>query len=259
MNPEKFSCTWPEGRLGAVSLTYDDALPCHFESVAPQLEEAGLRGTFNLITGRAGFFEYVAHWRQMAAQGHELGNHTVFHPCRSDPTSPRPLHDAGYNLAAYSERRFRDELTVANWMLAQVDGRSQRTYANTCHHTTLGFGEAEQPIEPILAEYFVAARGRLTDQPVNLAQADPMNLGTARADMRTFVALQAEIESVVQAGGWIIYTIHGVGEGSHKWHMLTEEHQQLVTWLGQQRARIWTAPMLEVASHWQANQFSTEE
>ncbi|MFZ6031211.1 MAG: polysaccharide deacetylase family protein [Chloroflexota bacterium] len=250
MPPQKFSFPWPEGRLGAVSLTYDDALPCHFEQVAPQLEEAGLRGTFNLITGRAAFLDHAAHWRRLAGSGHELGNHTLFHPCRSEPPDLRPLHDTGYNLAAYSERRLRDELAVANWMLAQLDGRSQRTYANTCHHTAFGFGEMQQAIEPVLADYFVAGRGALTGRPVDLVRADPMHLGTAQADLRTFADLRAEIEGVVEAGGWVVYTVHGVGEGSHKWHMAAEEHRQLIAWLGRQRERIWTAPMLDVALYW---------
>lgn len=37
---------WPEGKRGAVSLTYDDALPVHYERVAPLLEDHGLRATF---------------------------------------------------------------------------------------------------------------------------------------------------------------------------------------------------------------------
>ena len=37
---------WPDNRQGAVSITYDDALPCHFEQVGPAWEAYGLRATF---------------------------------------------------------------------------------------------------------------------------------------------------------------------------------------------------------------------
>lgn len=44
--PNKRQFHWPEGKLGAVTLSYDDAIPSHFEQVAPALEKAGLRATF---------------------------------------------------------------------------------------------------------------------------------------------------------------------------------------------------------------------
>src|SRR5687767_11495791 len=40
---------WPRGRSCAVSLTYDDTLPVHFEYVGPALEARGVLGTFYLL------------------------------------------------------------------------------------------------------------------------------------------------------------------------------------------------------------------
>ena len=240
---------WPDGAAGAVSLTYDDALACHFETVGPQLESVGLHGTFNLIIGRAGFYGNVAAWKTLAAHGHELGNHTVFHPCRSEPPNPRPLHDPGYNLCDYSEKRFRDELELANWALNSTDGKTERTYANTCHHNYLGAGPSQQCIEPILRDYFIAARGERTDRAVDIARINYQNLGTAGADKRTFAELRDEIDATMTAGNWIVYTIHGVGEGTHKGYVDSEEHRRLVAWLGENRKRIWTAPMIEIAKY----------
>jgi hypothetical protein len=72
------------------------------------------------------------------------------------------LQDPGYNLANYSEKRFRDELELANWMLMQADGRTERTYANTCHHNSLDSCDEQESLEPILADYFIAGRGERT-------------------------------------------------------------------------------------------------
>jgi len=240
---------WPKGTTGAVSLTYDDGLPCHFEYVASDLEAAGLRGTFNVIVGRPTFRDHWAAWKALAARGHELGNHTVFHPCRSDPDKPRPLLDPGYNLSDYSEKRFRDELELASWMLTQIDRKRERTYANTCHHNSLGRGDAEKSLEPILRDYFVAARGERTDRAVDITRLNDQNLGTTGADQRTFAELRDEIEATTAAGNWIIYTIHGVGAGTHKGYIDLAEHRRLVKWLGANRTRIWTAPMIEVAKY----------
>jgi len=193
--------------------------------------------------------DYVPIWRDVAARGHELGNHTLFHPCRSEPPNERPLQDIGYNLCHYTERRFRDEIGLANWILTQVDGRSERTYANTCHHNSIGMGANLQSLEPILADYFVAARGELTNQMIDITRVNYMNLGTIGADGRSFESLKDEITAAVEAGNWVIYTMHGVGDGTHRLFIDADEHWRLVEWLGANRQRIWTAPMLEVARH----------
>jgi peptidoglycan/xylan/chitin deacetylase (PgdA/CDA1 family) len=67
---------WPRNQRAAVTLTYDDALPVHWQHVGPELESAGLRGTFNVMP-HATFDKHVEQWREMAARGHELGNHLL--------------------------------------------------------------------------------------------------------------------------------------------------------------------------------------
>ena len=72
---------WPEGHRAAVSLTYDDAIAASDLDVAiPHLDRARLRATFFLM-GKAMSVADVPRWRAAAASGHELGNHTVNHPC----------------------------------------------------------------------------------------------------------------------------------------------------------------------------------
>jgi peptidoglycan/xylan/chitin deacetylase (PgdA/CDA1 family) len=39
---------WPDGRLGAVSLTFDDGAASQLRRAVPALNEAGLQGTFYL-------------------------------------------------------------------------------------------------------------------------------------------------------------------------------------------------------------------
>jgi len=70
---------WPDATQCAVSLSYDDSVPVHHREVAPLLEKHGLRGTFYLS---ALTIENPEAWKIVAAAGHELGNHSLFHPCR---------------------------------------------------------------------------------------------------------------------------------------------------------------------------------
>lgn len=224
-----------------VSLTYDDALPCHFESVAPFLEEHGLRGTFYVPCGPS-FFAQVESWREVATQGHELGNHTLFHPCHDQSW----LDDA-YNLRHYTARRWTDEIRLANDILALVDGRSVRSFGNTCHHDVIGSGKTAATVGALAPAHFVAARGERTQKAVDLKKINWFNLGTRAADGATFEELRAEITGMNRLGGWLILTMHGVGPRDHSLHIDEDEHARLVEWLATQQETIWTAPVRVVA------------
>jgi hypothetical protein len=71
---------WPNGAKAAVCLTYDDALDGHLDVAIPQLDAAGLKGTFFCTGNSPTLYSRMEEWRKAASNGHELGNHTLFHP-----------------------------------------------------------------------------------------------------------------------------------------------------------------------------------
>src|SRR5579862_4248552 len=78
---------WPQGCLGAVSLTFDDGLRSQLEQAIPILEEHGLRGTFYLNprgADEAVWRRTLEPWREPARRGHEIGNHSLIHPCANN-------------------------------------------------------------------------------------------------------------------------------------------------------------------------------
>jgi peptidoglycan/xylan/chitin deacetylase (PgdA/CDA1 family) len=237
---------WPEGQRGAVTLTYDDGLPVHFEVVAPGLEAAGLRGTF-YVPVYTGVLPYAQAWRALAARGHEIGNHSLFHPCVGGPE--RAWLDPVYDLRHYTVRRWEEEIAVANFVLQQVDGQAERTFGNTCYDNRIGPEGDSTAMEPLLPRFFTAARGSDTGSPVNLQAVNFYDLGTKDCDQMSFEEMRAEIEGVVESGGWIIYTLHGVGLETHSIHNDAREHARLVEWLGEHKDRIWTAPLIDVVRH----------
>lgn len=224
-----------------VSLTYDDALPCHFESVAPLLEEHGLRGTFYVPCSPT-LFDRADAWREVAAQGHELGNHTVFHPCHD-----QTWLDQSYNLRHYTARRWTDEVSLANSILSLFDERTVRSFGNTCHHNAIGSGSSATTVEQLAPELFIAARGEQSRTPIDLKKINWYNLGTRPADGVTFEQLRVEIGRMCLRGGWLILTCHGVGPRDHKLHLDEDEHTRLIEWLAGQQDTIWTAPVRVVA------------
>jgi sialate O-acetylesterase len=237
---------WPQGQKCAVSLTYDDGCPVHLEQVVPSLNAAGIRSTFNLpIINAMHNFEK---WREVSVRGHELGNHTLFHPCRKKPE--QTWLQSCYDLRDYTPARFKTELQVANFVLGLIDSKKERTYGNTCCNTTLGPGGKEISMDDILLELFLAARG-----PFNRRIADPkaginlMQVGHFGADAKTFNEIKSEIELAKKAGGWIVFMLHGVGKESHNLFIDKSEHDRLISWLGANKADIWTDTFLNVAKH----------
>src|SRR3954468_17028100 len=65
----------------AVALTYDDALNVDLDNAIPALDSLGLKGTFYLSGYSGALNNRIDEWRAIAKKGHELGNHTLYHPC----------------------------------------------------------------------------------------------------------------------------------------------------------------------------------
>jgi len=256
--------SWPSSFAGAVSLTYDDGMTAQREHVAPLLEDHGMRGTFYIPIHSEDFRESPDGWRQIAAAGHELGNHTIHHPCyhAADNAWGHDWYQGAWrNYEFYAEDRLRQEFEIASFVLSLVDGKAptDRTFGNTCCHNTIGPQNAQQVFDPILAEYFVAARGNYTRKAIDPASASLTNLGHFGADQRKADDVIAEIEAHVALGHWSIYMIHGVGQRdrhgidrhsvTHGNWMAMDEHRRLVSYLAKNNDRIWTAPLIDIAKH----------
>ena len=243
------SFQWPAGQQGAVTLSYDDAIPSHFQSVAPQLEKAGLRGTFYIQADSGGFRAHTDQWRRVAQVGHELGNHSLHHPCRKDQPGQHTWLADDYNLSNYTAARWLAEMRMTNLILYLVDGKTERTFGNTCCDNYIGPLDNKICLETLVPQLFVGARGEFVSRPINPMQAKLANCGHYSGDRRTFEQLRTEIEAALGKGQWIFYMFHGVGEGTHSLYIDAEEHRKLVEYLGANKDRIWTAPAVEIATY----------
>lgn len=235
---------WPEEKCCAISLSYDDAFESHWREVAPELEQRGFRGTFYTPI-RSVFWEYAEEWKQVAKNGHELGNHTVFHPCRRPTDGPTYGVFDRYDLSRYSLDEFRNEIEVANAFLKLVDGRSQRTYGNTCHNMTVGRDDQEISITPVLQELFPAARGarRNTLAATELETLNLHEIGCVSS--HSFADLKQSIDHAKQSGGWLVICLHDVADKEERLRIARSEHTALLDYLVQDS--IWVAPVIDVA------------
>src|ERR1700744_954293 len=80
--------TWPDHKKAVIVLTYDDALDSQLKNAIPQLNAHHFKGTF-FLTSELNRLN-IPKWRVASAKGHELANHTLFHPCLSSTLPDNP-------------------------------------------------------------------------------------------------------------------------------------------------------------------------
>lgn len=226
---------FPGGRRAAVSLTYDDCLPCHRLAVAPALSDRGMLGTFYCPANAGDLHANVEAWRAVARSGHELGNHTCFHPCRRREGADWP--DPAYDLKTYSRRRIVDELHLAERVLRLVDGCERRSFAATCGQTACGPDGAEVSFVDDLRRFATVVRsGRGGIQPLRRPD---LVLGSHSADGKDAAATIAALEPLLDAGGWLLIEMHGVGQGTHGLFVDAAQHALILDWIAARADRIW--------------------
>jgi hypothetical protein len=218
---------WPEGRHAAVVLTYDDAIAVSDLDVAvPQLNRAKLKGTFFLM-GKAMNAADVPRWRAVANAGHELGNHTVNHPCRQG-TYPMP---AQYTSESYNVELLLTEIGVMNTILTAIDGKPKHAFATPCGQTTVGGHDYIRPLQAAGLASYIRDESTLTAGGAGPKIVTTGFVGSSGADMIAWV------EQVEKAGELGIVVFHGVG-GDYL-SVSADAHQQLLDYLAMHRATIW--------------------
>lgn len=234
---------WPEQVAGAVSLTFDDGMRSQREIAVPLLDRHDLKATFYL-NPKDDFATALAPWQAAAAAGHELGNHTVNHPCSK-------------NFSFITENR-RQGLEDMSWeqMAWEIDETSRRldalvpdqgavSFAYPCYQPFIGRGMERRSYVPLVVERCVAGRGR-GERPNDPAYCDLGYLWSFACERMSAAELIGLAEQAANEGKWAIMTFHGVHEG----HLSIGENdlEELAGFLARQRNRIWTGTVAEVAT-----------
>ncbi len=127
---------WKGGRTAAVSLTYDDGYDNHVTIAGVLLNQRNLKGSFYPRTDWYDSWEDWEMWRGLAAQGHEIGSHSVNHPEFTTLTETELRYELGQSKAE---------------ILANVPTQSYLTIAYPD-------GFQDPFIEAVVSEYYIAGR-----------------------------------------------------------------------------------------------------
>jgi peptidoglycan-N-acetylglucosamine deacetylase len=233
---------WPNGKRAAIVLTYDDALRSQLQVAVPQLDRARLKGTF-FLDGDIAPEDMVA-WRGVAVDGHELGNHSVFHPC------PRAYFKDREQYAAenYSARSMLAEIGVMNNLLFGIDGKRERTYAYPCSETAAGGVDYTDELRRSgLIRY--ARTGGSEDSAVvsNIDQLDDYRIPSwGFSDGPSGARLIAFVKRAEDVGGLGVLMFHGVG-GDYL-DVSAQAHRELLDYLTK-HPDIWAGTLQQVMDH----------
>jgi len=234
---------WPKERKAAIVLTYDDALQSHLDVAIPQLKKYKLKGTFYL-TGNIPE-QNLSRWRNASRHGHELANHTLYHPCsRNAYPSRERLYSENYDVPAIL-----DEIKMMNKLLFLIDGKAgPRTFAYPCTETRVGGFDYVDSLRRLPLISFARVGGDSTS--IITSTEDVLRIPSyAVADGTTASALISYVKRVQASDGLGIIMFHGIGGDYLK--VSKDDHEELLRYLGSQKD-IWVTTFAE-AIHYISN------
>jgi peptidoglycan-N-acetylglucosamine deacetylase len=195
---------WPDGMRAAISLSFDDARESQLDEGLPVLAETNTKVTFYLTANNLG--ARAADWRKAAAAGHELGNHSMTHPCSGNFawSRDRALED-------FTLDQIRSELNAANRAIEDATGVRPVTFAYPCGQAFVGRGAGVMSYVPLVSDTFLAGRlwrGEAPNDPgfVDLAQV----LGYPMDDV-DFSELEPVVSDAITRGQWLVLAGHDIG------------------------------------------------
>ena len=193
---------WPEGKRCAVSLSYDDARPSQLEIGIPILDSFDLRATFYVCLPEIRAARDA--WRAAIARGHEVGNHTVNHPCSGN------YFWCKTHLENYTLEKMERELIDAQQAIRETLGVTPSTFAYPCGNKFVGTGERTHSYVPQVSRHFLAGRGFRDETPANPLLCDLAQLPGVDSDRHPFDVLKTWIDRTIERGHWICFVSHDV-------------------------------------------------
>ncbi len=238
---------WPNRAKAAVNLAYDDAVPSQLDNAIPALDKFGLKGSFYLTLSADTVTHRLADWRSAAANGHELGNHTLFHQCSAsapDRAWVKPENDLDNTSAAQLAAQIR----VGNSMLHAIDGKTERTFTAPCGDLKASGTD----YLPLVKSEFVAIKTAMGGVVPDMRTLDPYAVRVAAPHDVTGEELIDQVKAAAEKGTMINFTFHGVG-GDHL-SVSEEAHEQLLQYLADNKDIYWTDTFLNIMKHVKAEQ-----
>jgi peptidoglycan/xylan/chitin deacetylase (PgdA/CDA1 family) len=209
---------------GLVSITLDDGYSSHYTLARPALNERGLRATYYLIAdGLRGWwgpdFLSAGDAGNLAADGHEIGSHSVTHP----------------DLRQSSDAALEQELSGSqDYLVANAGVSDVPSFASP-------YGAYDERTLTATKKYYVSHR--TVHWYHNYRDTDPFLLGVFMVERTTSVAaLQAQIDLALANKTWLVICYHklSIGAPAEQWDSTLDDFIAVLDYLTLKGARVVT-------------------
>lgn len=224
---------WPNGSKLAVSLSYDDALNSQLDNAIPELNKHNLKASFYVLPNSPVMYKRMKEWVLAAKQGHELGNHSMYHPCRASLENRSWVLDH-HDLDKYTLAQMVEEITTVNTFLHAIDGKTERTFTPPCGDLIAGGDDYLSKIN----EQFIAIKGQGIASGFSVLWAPA---GVSGQQIINF------IKQVPAETSLINILFHGVG-GDHL-AVSAEAHAELLSFLSNNSASYYVDSYINIMKY----------
>ena len=235
------SFEWPDGRKAAISLTFDDARHSQVEKGTVLLDKYDAKATFYIVPGTAE--QRLEGWKAAVEAGHEIGNHSLVHPCSGNFPFSRDRA-----LETYSIGQMRAELKTANDRIEEMLGVTPTSFAYPCGMTFVGRGVEAKSYIPVVAELFTTGRGWLDEAPNDPTYVDMAQITGMEMDGKDFEEILPLLESARRDGLWLVLAGHEMNDAGRQTTRLSML-DKLIPYLQDPANGFWFATVGEVAEY----------
>jgi peptidoglycan/xylan/chitin deacetylase (PgdA/CDA1 family) len=235
------SFQWPEGKRAAVSLSFDDGRVSQVDTGLALLKKANVKVTFYVTPGAVE--KRLDGWKQAVADGHEIGSHSLTHPCTGNYT-----FSSQNALEEFDLPKMAAQLDEATDRIHKLLGVKPATFAYPCGLKFVGRGREVKSYVPLIAERFLVGRGYLDEfanapAVTDLAQA----MGTPLDDLE-FPQMKTIVDSATKEGRWIIFAGHDFGERRRQ-TTDTKALEMLIGYLKDPANGVWLGTVAEIGAY----------
>lgn len=232
---------WPDGKKAAISLSFDDARESQVIRGTGLLDQYGIKATFFVVPSSVE--KQLSGWKKAVASGHEIGNHSLHHPCTENFSWSR-----NNALEDYTIKQMKNELKECNRKVEELLNVTPAVFAYPCGQKFVGRGVHTKSYVPLVSKLFLLGRGWM-DEAAN----DPWHCNFAQLtgiemDGKNFDQVLPLIEDAVKNGTWLVLAGHEMGDDGPQTTRLTML-KQLAEYVQNPANGIWIAPMGTVAKY----------
>jgi peptidoglycan/xylan/chitin deacetylase (PgdA/CDA1 family) len=232
---------WPDGKKMALSLSFDDARSSNTALGIPLLDEFGIKATFFVVPDN--LKRDLEGWTKAVASGHEMGNHSIMHPCSGNFVWAREKA-----LENYTIDRMREELIQANSEIEMLLGVKPIVFGYPCGQTYVGKGIYTQSYVPLISEMFIAGRGWMSEAPSDPFYVDLAQLTGMEMDGKEFEEILTLIEAASKNGQWLVLAGHETNDSGNQTTRLNML-RKLSQYVNDPKNGIWVAPIGTIAQY----------